>query len=321
MAPKISVIIPAYNAERFLPEALACVIAQDFKDWELILVDDGSTDATARICDEAAAADTRIRVIHKANGGPSSARNTGLDEARGEWIYFMDSDDGLPSKAFSTLYAEAINNHTDIVLAPFSPFKEKIPADKKHTSTGRGRLLSGLEAVATGMYQCGIDIGPWGKLYKRALWEGLRFRHGIIYEDLDIFYRLWIKASLVSLLSTPLYYYRQRPDSLMHTFNRRRLDALDVTDRMVDWAAENHVELFPAARDRRMSAHFNILMLMHKYGQVDPEVEKRCINVIRDSAPASLCNRRVRAKNRLGALAFILGGPRALRFLAPLING
>lgn len=319
MAPKISVIIPAYNAERFLTEALACVIAQDFKDWELILVDDGSTDATARICDEAAAADSRIRVIHKANGGPSSARNTGLDEARGEWIYFMDSDDILPPYTLSTLYNEALSNGSQIVLAPYKTFKGKQP-EMKSAPKGRIKHLTGLEAVETGMYQLGIDIGPC-KFFHRDIWEGLRFRQGIIYEDLDIFYRLWIRARRVSLFSEPLYFYRQRPNSLMHTFNRRRLDALDVTDRMVDWAAENHVELFPAARDRRMSAHFNILMLMHKYGQVDPEVEKRCINVIRDSAPASLCNRRVRAKNRLGALAFILGGPRALRILAPLING
>lgn len=319
MPPVISVIIPAYNAGRFLEETLACVIAQDFKDWELLLIDDGSTDGTAAICDRAAAGDKRIRAIHRPNGGPSLARNRGLDEAGGQWIYFMDADDLIPRDALSTLIETAEKHSADIVLAPCRIFDKKPPQAHRGPAGGQ-RVLTGIEAVETGMYQRGIDIGPCGKLYKAELWNGLRFRNGIIYEDLDIFYRLWSKAAKVILLKTTLYYYRQHESSLMHTFNRRRLDALDVTDRMTDWAAGKHVELFPAARDRRMSAHFNIFLLMHKLGAVDPEAERRCISVIRDSAPASLCNGRVRAKNRLGALAFIIGGPWLLKRLACFVR-
>ncbi|MDE6277609.1 MAG: glycosyltransferase family 2 protein [Muribaculaceae bacterium] len=313
MNPAVSVIIPAYNAGRYVEEAIRSVQAQDFEDYELVLVDDGSTDDTGAIFDRAAAGDRRVRVIRRPNGGHSEARNRGLDEARGRWIYFIDADDVMAPHALSTLVGEAERTGAQLVLARFRAFRTRLPRVKR--GGWRTTLLDGAAAAMEGMYQRRIDNAPWGKLYERELWEGLRFRKGIIYEDLDLFYRVWARAGRVALMEEPLYFYRQHGGSTMHVFNRRRLDVLDVTDRMLAWARDEGPEMEAAAADRRMSAHFNILLLMYKHGVRDEATEERCLRVLREAAPLSLRNGRVRLKNRLGALAFMAGGKTAARFM------
>ena len=103
----VSCIIPVYNTEKYLPRCIESVLAQTFVDWELLLIDDGSTDASGSICDEYAAKDERIRVFHKENGGISSARNVGLNYAQGEWIFFVDSDDSLPKTSLESLLSRS----------------------------------------------------------------------------------------------------------------------------------------------------------------------------------------------------------------------
>ena len=109
--PKISIIVPVYNAERYLHRCIDSILAQTFRDFELLLIDDGSKDNSGYICDEYAEKDERVKVWHKENGGVSSARNVGLDNARGEWVTFADSDDWLESNAFA-YYDELTNKHT-----------------------------------------------------------------------------------------------------------------------------------------------------------------------------------------------------------------
>ena len=103
----VSCIIPVYNTEKYLPRCIESVLAQTFVDWEMLLIDDGSTDASGSICDEYAAKDERIRVFHKENGGISSARNVGLNYAQGEWIFFVDSDDSLPKTSLESLLSRS----------------------------------------------------------------------------------------------------------------------------------------------------------------------------------------------------------------------
>ena len=103
----VSCIIPVYNTQKYLPRCIESVLAQTFVDWEMLLIDDGSTDASGSICDEYAAKDERIRVFHKENGGISSARNVGLNYAQGEWIFFVDSDDSLPKTSLESLLSRS----------------------------------------------------------------------------------------------------------------------------------------------------------------------------------------------------------------------
>ncbi len=318
MTPEISVIIPSYNGEEYLKDAIESVLGQDFTDFELILVDDGSTDSTGSIMDRAAEEDARLRVIHQPNGGLSAARNSALDAATGRWIYFLDSDDLMARGALRTLHEAAVREGAEIAIAPYRTFAGE-PPKLPLKARPRIRVVSGTEATELALYQHGVDNAACGKLYKRRLWEKLRFRKGILYEDLDIFYRLWPAAERVAIVEDPLYLYRMQPGSILHRFNRRRLDVLDVTDRMVEWIEREHPELRAAAHDRRMSAHYNMLLLMARHGFDDAASRERCERVIREEAPASLRSGRVRAKNRLGALVFLAGGQRAAIALSKLI--
>ena len=320
MAPKISVIIPGYNTQEYVKAAVESVLSQDFTDWELILVDDGSTDGTGAIMDQIAAEDARIRVIHQANGGLSMARNAALDAARGQWIFFLDSDDLIVRGALGILLASAEESGAEIALAPYRLFT----SGRRVSLSGpegkpKAEVMSGKAATQLALYQRRIDNAACGKLYARRLWNGLRFREGILYEDLDIFYRLWTRAERVVLLNEPLYLYRQHGESILHRFNRKRLDVLDVTDRMVEWVEKEVPELTAGAHDRRMSAHYNMLLLMARHGFEDREARERCVRVIREEAPKSLRNGRVRTKNRIGALVFLAGGARTAIALSKLI--
>ena len=117
--PKISVIVPVYKVEKYLPECIESVLAQTFTDFELILVDDGSPDNSGKICDDYATRDSRIRVFHKENGGVSSARNLGLDNARGEWIGFVDPDDWIEPDMYEQMYLAGTENNADFVWCDF----------------------------------------------------------------------------------------------------------------------------------------------------------------------------------------------------------
>lgn len=181
----VSVIIPVYNAEKYLEQAIDSVLSQTYTDWELILVDDGSTDSSGNICDEACSKDSRITVYHISNGGLSCARNLGLDNAAGDFIFFLDADDILPSIAIETFLL--FSKECDIVSSPLKHFKDsKISPDKCVDSSLRNYTLSSIEALENILYQKNIDNSACGKLFSSNIWKGMCFRVGTGYEDLDI---------------------------------------------------------------------------------------------------------------------------------------
>ena len=206
--PKISVIIPVYNAEKYLYRCIDSVLAQTYQDFELLLIDDGSKDSSGVICDEYAAKDARVRVFHKENGGVSSARNLGLDNARGEWITFVDSDDWI-----KPLYLEhlMICAHTsDLVITYATVFsdndnkgvKEKYP---EHDITAENfSLLFEQNAMSW-------HTSPWSKLYKRKIIENyrLRFEEDVhIGEDAIFLYSYMLQANEIKIVCYTDYCYR-----------------------------------------------------------------------------------------------------------------
>lgn len=322
----VSIIVPAYNAESFLPATIESVISQSVSDWELLLVDDGSTDATAAVCDRYAAADPRIRALHKPNGGLSDARNYGLQLARGEYIAFLDADDIMATEFLRITLATAAETGAPIVAAPYEYFTDTIPrleaaVDEKNVSV---IIIDAGDAVETALYQRKapgtrylLDNCAWGKLYRRELWSNICFTKGYWYEDLDLFYRLWPLAGRMAFVPVPLTGYRQHPASYMHTFSLRRADALDVTDRMVQAMRRESGRLQAAARVRRFAAYYNILTLIYANRADVPELERRCLDVIRAGRGEVMRNRRARLKDRAGAL-ISYGGSRLLRLLSRL---
>ncbi|MBQ1882144.1 MAG: glycosyltransferase family 2 protein [Bacteroidales bacterium] len=218
----ISVIVPVYNVRPFLTEAIESVIAQSYTDWEMILVDDGSTDGCGEICDTYSSTDSRIKVIHQVNGGLSAARNAGLDICKGKYIAFLDSDDAYYPEALSESVKAMKEHDADIVEFNIRVFET---SGKLDTSTTKG--IRGINKAKEGVYTKretlslqvagSISTAVWNKLYKRRIWDGLRFSNGKNYEDMDIILQVLEKSERHCLLSDPLIAYRVRPDSISFT--------------------------------------------------------------------------------------------------------
>ncbi len=294
---EVSVIVPVYNAAPFLADCVGSLLAQAFSPLEIILVDDGSTDGSGDICDSFASAHESVRVIHKPNGGMSDARNAGLDVALGRYIVFVDADDAVLPEMVSTLHGICEGEGVPLACCGSREVLEVSADDLARGAATNVSLMSATEAVEDMLYQCGVNNSVWSKMFSRSLWEARRFRKGIGYEDLDVIYRVMLDAGSVAVTDECLYLYRQHRGSYIHRFQARRADVLDVTDRMLQWMAANVPELTEAARCRRMSAHINILGLMHAARVRMPEVEERCRRVI--AADSASCRSNPRAKPQM----------------------
>lgn len=304
--PLVSVIVPVYKVESYLHRCVDCILAQTYANLEIILVDDGSPDNCGKICDEYAQKDKCIKVIHKKNGGLSDARNAGLDIAMGEYITFVDSDDWIHFQYVEILLNNLTKADVDISTCSFVRTPEKMLMDSK-VSESSYHIYSSEKAIEQTLYQNRLDNSAWGKLYKKELFNGLRFTVGRLYEDLDFFYKIYDRAVRLVHTDAVLYYYYYRTDSIMGVFNRKRLDVLDITDEIVDYMVKYHPYIVPAAKDRKLSANFNMLVLMSLYKSDDEISIRRCWDNICKLRWESLFNPKVRLKNKLGILVSLFG--------------
>ena len=215
--PEISIIIPAYNVESYLPDCLKSIIGQTFNDWELIIADDGSTDDTGKIADQYAGSDIRIKVIHTSNKGVSAARNTCIENAKGRYISFVDADDSLDKDYLNELIACAEKHDADISQCSFSFVNkngQRSPDPFASDAVFRGEEI--MNAYFRGPVG-DIRMSVWGKLYKRGLFDDIRFDTGLrVCEDGYYVYECCRKAQTVKSIRSPLYLYNQHEGSTMN---------------------------------------------------------------------------------------------------------
>ena len=209
---------------------------------EIILVNDGSTDASGAICDEYAKKDSRIKVIHKENGGLSSARNAGLDVASGEYLSFVDSDDWIEDDMIETLYNACISNDSDLACGG------RYDVYPKSTIVGlcpqKAEVISTIEMIKKLFIAVECDCSVCDKLFKRTLFDNIRFPVGQINEDEAIFYNLLANANRISLVNKPLYNYFHRASSISTSdFTERKLVYLDNAIKIKTFVQEKYPEL------------------------------------------------------------------------------
>ena len=211
----ISVIIPVYNVAPYLDKCIESVINQTYRDIEILIIDDGSTDNSGKVCDDYAKLDNRVKVIHKENLGLSSARNIGMEKAEGEWTFFIDSDDWLNINVLNELYLFALSNECDIVQCNhyyaydnYLLYRTVSRAEKKRN------VLENKEAIQQLIINDRIKNFAWGKLYKTDLIRNLKFPEGKYFEDSFWQHLVFHRASKIGIIDTPLYFYRQRKDSI-----------------------------------------------------------------------------------------------------------
>ncbi len=232
---KISVVVPVYNVAEYLPECIESIQKQTFDDYEIILVDDGSTDSSGIICDEYAANDARIRIIHQKNAGVSAARNTGLESAVGDYIAFVDSDDIVDTEYLSCMYEGITAQNADMVVVQHKSFKQSIGESKPNTQSKNSLLVSGREACF--IRYAGYDkVYPavWGKLYNREIFNDLRFPLGRIHEDQYVISVALQKCRKILILDTELYYYRTRENSITNSaFSANQFDNIILMNEVI----------------------------------------------------------------------------------------
>jgi len=252
MPANVSVIVPVYRVEEYLPRCLRSLAEQTIlRDIEILLIDDGSPDRSGAIADEFAEKHENARVIHKQNGGLSSARNAGIDIATGEFLMFLDSDDFLRADACEQAYRAAVETGADIVSFSVCPvFDDEVkPVKLGHAARmlrGGGDIFGALVNTRGSIQEIACD-----KLYRRQLFDGLRFPPGRRHEDAFLMPHIFRRAEALYVLPEALYFYRQRPGSIMHTRGDTSVDdRIAAHEEILHVAREQFPEHAEAARAR-----------------------------------------------------------------------
>ena len=242
----ISVIVPVYNVESYLEKCIESILIQDYVNFELYLVDDGSTDRSGSLCDSYAQRDPRIRVLHKPNGGLSDARNAALDHIKGEYVVFIDSDDFVDPKYLSTLYRLIRMKHADISICNFQYISEKGILLNRVENSGEIIELSQKDALQSLVRGEVINTSASMKMYRTSLFKEIRYPKGQLYEDIATTYKLFFKADKLVYQNYAFYIYLCRTGSITkQSFTAKRLDAIKNTQEM----CEAIKKIYPDLRD------------------------------------------------------------------------
>jgi glycosyltransferase involved in cell wall biosynthesis len=278
MSPEISIIVPIYKVEPYLKRCVDSILGQTFSNFELILVDDGSPDNCGKICDEYLQKDSRVKVIHKVNGGLSSARNAGLDLANGKYVGFVDSDDYIHQKMFQVLHENAEKYTANVVICDFLKVYETECFYTEDFSYSNILQFTNIQALNELYTNNNIKfVVVWNKLYDRTLFKDVRFPDGKSDEDEFIAHRTLYNTNKVIYVQGSLYYYLQRNNSIVGSpFNIRRLDKVyALEDRFKFFRTVKQLKLKnKAEKDYVDSFFWNYYKAKKELTNVDEDLKK-----------------------------------------------
>ena len=258
MGEKISVIVPVYNVEAYLEKCVESILKQTYTNLEILLINDGSTDTSGELCEQLAQRDQRIRVIHKENGGLSDARNRGIEEASSDLIGFIDSDDYIDQDMYETLYRQMLESSADLSMCGHYDVYHQIP--EKQVATIQTWELTPQEAIKMVMEAKILSVTAVNKLYKKELFEQLRFEIGKIAEDAFIMIALIHQCRKVVATNEKKYYYVHRENSITtQKFSLKFLNVIEAYEQNAKIIKENYPELADTATMRLNWAYFYVL--------------------------------------------------------------
>lgn len=322
--PKISVVIPVYNTESYIADCLASIHGQTFRDFDVIIVDDGSTDGSAGIVKEFVREDSRFRIVSQENKGLSEARNAGIEVAEGDWITFVDSDDMLAPDFLQTLFDAARQNGADIACCAKHFFGDDnlVAGNGMFANSGIGlpagcdtsadnklcATLSPAEALANALYQNDKpDYSAWNKLYATRLWKTRRFPAGKYFEDMATIPQVFLDAGRIAFVPKPLYLNRRHSASILATaYSRKKAELLDIAEAVCKLVAGKGSLLERAARSNLFSASCSILMRTGDTPEF-ADYRDRAWKHIRELRLGALLNPRTRSRNKAAALISFAG--------------
>lgn len=298
LTPQISVIIPVYKVEQFLGDCIKSLLSQTFSDYEIILVEDGSPDNSGKLCDEFAAGDSRIKVVHKENGGVSSARNKGIEIAEGEWICFVDSDDWVEPEYLELLYQTAVENKADVSVCGFAG-AEKI---KLKTFTGTDACVSVFSQKGFG------GFSPLKLIRADILKSGEQLRYNEKYrylEDSEFFLRVFKKCRKVVWNNYPLYHYRENTSSVTQQKTNMELvnHAFDVMRNILE--VEPNRKIRTAVRMEYLNFEFGLILADYRSGEFSADFHVWLSDLKKNLFPI-LLNSGVKSKRKLAVLLMVI---------------
>lgn len=303
---EISIIVPVYNVEQYLRKCVDSILAQTFTDFEVILVDDGSPDNSGAICDEYAKLDSRVRVIHKENGGLSDARNAGIEIAKGKYLGFVDSDDFIDKDMYEILYNDITSYKADISsIEIVSVYDEKyhyknLPKKKV--------LLNQEEAVKAVLEGTQLYAYAWNKLYRREIFDKVRFFKGKTFEDAYIIIDILLQSERIVVSNDEKYFYLQRVDSIMgKNFSNKTLDVIEAWKYNKDNILNNFSDLSDSYKRRMCWAHFYVLdKLVLSDNYMDIPQTKQIISFLKENKKFILTYKGFTKSRKLSMLTLLL---------------
>ncbi len=301
--PKISVVVPVYNVEKYLARCVDSILAQTFTDTEIILVDDGSTDNSGILCDQYALKDPRIKVIHKENGGLSDARNGGQAVASGDYISFIDSDDFIEPEMLQVLYDLAEESGADFSACGLRDCYEN--GGIGHEGSDETFLCNGVEGLKLVLEGDHFPISVCTKLLRRSFCEDLHFTKGRTYEDALYTPDLFLKATKIAVTKRCYYNYWHRADSITtKPYSERSMDVVYAYEYTLKKVLQHCPELEDVVRFRLCWAHFVVLdRLMVTEGYKKIPQYKAVVSFLRQNRREILNSPYFRKSRKIAVLA------------------
>lgn len=302
--PKISIIVPVYNVQNYLDSCIQSILNQTFKDFEVILVNDGSTDKSGAICNEYSKKYSKVKVIHKQNGGQGDARNEGIKIAKGDYIGFVDSDDVIEDSMYEILYNMCIKNDADVSTCLLTSIEEGITNNKIYS--GKISIYSNKEAIKE-TYNGGISgYSPCNKLYNRILFENIKFPVGRIYEDASVLYKLYMNSNKIIFIESALYKYMRREGSTTNRpVSHKRFDIVDMFEEKYDFMEQNYPEMCEKIKSMYYISLRNIIVDIVNEGNVFKKYKyiNKSSKLIRQNLKHILNNKLISKKHKVLAIA------------------
>ncbi len=304
----VSVVVPIYNVEKYLQKCLTSICNQTYKNLEILLINDGTKDNSLKICNETAKKDERIKVISQKNGGLSKARNTGLKEATGEYICFIDSDDFVDSHYIEYMLTNILENDADICACDFYYINENGDTWSKNIIKSN-QIFTNIEAICDILSEeQTTEVMTWNKLYKRNLFidNNIIFPVGKLNEDNFTTYKLYYFSKKITLINDKLYYYLQRNNSIMgQKFNTKRLDILTSIKETKEFFKVNNLKI-----DQELIACYELSIILNLINTMmrnnyNGSEKQELIDMIRSNKKSYLHNKYIGLKNKL--LVILLG--------------
>ena len=305
--PLISIIVPVYNSEEYLNRCIQSVIDQEYQNIEVLIIDDGSTDQSGKIIKQWAVNDKRIRFFHQENRGQSCARNTGLDEANGEYISFVDSDDYIASD-YLTYLLSLFEGHNQCNFTACNHFIVRKKNIRPSSSETQNRVLSAKEAMENTLFHGFVDVSPWGKLFRKNVFENLRFPEGRVFEDTWLFGDVLARTEQFIYGHKCCYYYVVHEDSTVRKeFSLRNLQYIEAAKKLASDALKYGQDMQVGGIRRINHARLSVLRYMEHCCRKDRVTRKEIRKEILLDSSQYIHDNRTPKRDRLAVTLLRIG--------------